>query len=780
MPLKEYHQKRDFKKTREPRGKPRKKKSTQSTKDQLMFVVQEHHASHLHYDFRLEWQGVLKSWAVPKGPSLDPHLKRLAVEVEDHPLDYGSFEGVIPEDQYGAGEVYIWDTGIWVPKIPPAAGFKKGHLEFELKGHRLKGTWDLIRTRMQGRQTQWLLVKREDRYAKAGNEAAVIGAAEKTTRHHKWHGHRAEFEFVPPMLALSTKEPPKGKEWMHEVKFDGYRIQAHVRSGQVQLFTRAGHDWSGKMPSLAPSLRRLSVQSAVLDGEVVVLDKNGVSHFQKLQNYFRESEDHKLVYQVFDLLMLNGQDLRGLPLRQRRRKLAEILKGHRSADLKLSGEVKSLAGTSLRKFEEQGLEGVISKRWDSPYVSGRKGQWVKSKFQIRQEFVIGGYTTGRGGREHFGALMLGVHEKAGLRYVGKVGTGFDSSLITTILKKLKARERKSNPFAKGDPPKRGAVWVKPELVAEVRFANWTQDQHLRAPVFIELREDKPAPEVTSESLLLTNPDKVLFSGDGITKLQVAQYYITIAERMWPYLENRLLALLRCPEGSAGKCFFQKHLNIKGDTVAIFEKDDALFVQEPRGLLELVQMGAYEIHGRNSRSETPGRPDQFVLDLDPGPGVSWDEVVESALMFKKDLESLGLPSFVKLSGGKGLHIHVPFKPGPSWDEVKRFTQALAQHWEDRHPERFVSKMTKKIRSGRIFIDYFRNSKGSTSVLPYSLRAREYSSVAMPIAWNQLKKYKSGDAVDIKKALQILRAGKDPWANYFARAPVLPIKKTRSAS
>lgn len=779
MPLKEYHQKRDFKKTREPHTKTQKKKNKRPTKDQLMFVVQEHHASHLHYDFRLEWRGVLKSWAVPKGPSLDPHLKRLAVQVEDHPLDYGSFEGVIPEDQYGAGEVYIWDTGIWIPKGTPTAGFKKGHLEFELKGTRLKGTWDLIRTRMQGRQVQWLLVKREDRYAKAGDEAPVIGASEKPATRHHWGRKESTFDFVSPMLALLTEKPPLGKEWLHELKFDGYRIQAHVRNSQVQLLTRAGHDWSGKMPSLLPSLRRLNVQSAVLDGEVVVLDDKGVSHFQKLQNHFRQSADQKLVYQVFDLLMLNGRDLRELPLRQRRRKLSEILRGTRG-DLKISAEIKSPTAAILRKLEAQGQEGIVSKRRDSAYVSGRKGQWLKSKFQSRQEFVIGGYTQGQGGREQFGALMLGVQEKEGLRYVGKVGTGFDQGLIETLLKKLHSRKRKTNPFKNGKPPTKGTVWVKPSLVAEVRFANWTQDQHLRAPVFVGLRHDKPAVEVSAESLLLTHPDKVLFSGDGVTKLQVAQYYIAVADRMWPYLENRLLALLRCPEGSAGKCFFQKHLNSQSDSTAILEKADALYVQELRGLLELVQMGAYEIHGRNSRAQDPKRPEQFVLDLDPGPGVTWSEVVSAALLFKKDLNSLGLKSFVKLSGGKGVHIHVPFKSGPSWQEVKSFTQSLAQLWETRYPEKFVSKMSKKLRAGKIFIDYLRNTEGSTSVLPYSLRAREFSSVAMPVAWTELKKFKGGDAVSLEKALQMVKKNRDPWANYFTRAPVLPIKKTRSAS
>lgn len=774
MPLKEYHRKRDFKKTREPPAR-KTKKPLKATKEQLMFVVQEHHASHLHYDFRLEWQGVLKSWAVPKGPSLDPHLKRLAVQVEDHPLEYGTFEGVIPEKQYGAGPVYIWDTGTWIPKAPVAAGFKKGHLEFELKGKRLKGTWDLIRTRMQGRQVQWLLVKREDRFARAGYEAPLIG--DKSTVRRRVHT-RTSFSFVQPMLALLVAEPPRGPQWWHEVKWDGYRIQAHLQGAKVKLYTRAGHEWSGKMETVVQSLATLNVQSAVLDGEVVVLDRQGRSHFQKLQNYFDSDPDQELTYVAFDLLMLNGEDLRDQSLKERRRKLQGILKG-KHKNLRLSQQLK-LNAASWKKLRRQGLEGVISKKLDSTYISGRKGEWVKSKFLNRQEFVIGGYVPGRGSRSDFGALLLGVYEKGQFRFVGKVGTGFSQNSITSIKKQLDRIKVAKKPFSAGDPPKSGAVWVRPELLAEVSFASWTHGMHLRAPVFVQLRKDKPAPEVTSDALLLTNPDKVLFAAEGITKLEVAEYYIAMVERMRPYFENRLLALVRCPDGSAGKCFFQKHLNAKADTIAVFEKDDALYVKDARGLLELVQMGAYEIHSRNSRAEAPGKPDQFVLDLDPGPGVAWGEVVSAALLIKEDLELLGLRSFVKLSGGKGLHIHVPFRPGPSWEEVKRFTHSLALNWEHRFPDRFVSKMAKKIRVGRIFIDYLRNSKGSTSVLPYSLRARDRSSVALPVAWTQLKKYKSGDAVTLKRALQILKKGRDPWANYFARAPVLPVQKARSAS
>lgn len=771
MSLRTYGQKRDFRKTPEPSHKKRRKKPVSS----LIFVVQEHHASHLHYDFRLEWEGVLKSWAVPKGPSLDPHLKRLAVQVEDHPLGYGSFEGTIPQDQYGGGEVYIWDTGTWIPKSSASAGLKKGHLEFELKGHRLKGSWDLIRTQFEGKSPQWLLVKRADTYAKQGYEAPIIGDKATARRPRS----KEKFNFVKPMLALLVDKPPQGKQWLHEVKWDGYRIQAHLEGRSIKLYTRAGHDWSGKMSSLVRDLSGVHVQSAVLDGEVVVLDEEGRSHFQHLQNYFESDPDQQLTYMVFDLLMLNGEDLRGQPLKERRRKLQQILKGRRGS-IRLSPQLKTVNSSQWGRLQKKGVEGVVSKKLDSAYVSGRKGEWVKSKFINRQEFVIGGYALGTGSRANFGALLLGVYEKGQLRFVGKVGTGFDQKKIALLLRQLTRLKIKNNPFQAGDPPRKDIVWVQPKMLAEVSFANWTHGLHLRAPVFVDLRKDKPVPEVTSDSLLFSSPDKILYPDEGITKLQVAEYYIDIAERMRPYVENRLLALLRCPEGALGKCFFQKHLHARSEAVAVFEKDSALFVHDVRGVLELVQMGAYEIHGRNSRAEAPAKPDQFVLDLDPGEGVSWAEVIEAALMIRNDLAVLGLRSFVKLSGGKGLHIHVPFQTGPGWDEVKHFTHQLVLIWEHRYPEKFVSKMSKRIRKGKIFIDYLRNSKGSTSVLPYSLRARKKSSVALPVAWTQLKKYKSGDAVSLSKALQVVKTVRDPWANYFSRVPVLPVKKLRNAS
>lgn len=754
MPLKSYHQKRNFHKTREPRGA--RKKATRKKTDTLMFVVQEHHASHLHYDFRLEWKGVLKSWAVPKGPSLDPHLKRLAIEVEDHPLEYGSFEGVIPEKHYGAGRVYIWDSGIWIPKGAVSAGFKKGHLEFELKGHRLKGTWDLIRTASQGRSPQWLLMKKQDSFAK---DEKIM-------------------PFVPPMLANLVESPPQGKGWLHEQKFDGYRIQAHIVDGKVRFFTRSGHDWSDKMTALQRVVGSLDVQSAVLDGEVVVPDEAGVSHFQKLQNHFSNEEKHRLVFRVFDLLMLNGEDLRGLPLQKRRRALSGLLKGRRSPQIKISEEIKKVTPEVLRKLSLQGIEGVVSKKLESTYQSGRKGEWVKSKFLNRQEFVIGGYTVGRGGRESFGALMLGVYEGRRLRYVGKVGTGFSDKSISSLLPTLQKSQKKNSPFGLGDPPKRGSLWVQPKLLAEVTFANWTQSRHLRAPVFIGLRKDKRIREVVAESILLSNPEKILFPEKSITKLDVAKYYIAVESLMRPYYEKRLLSLLRCPEGVSKACFFQKHLSERTLSSNVHQNGDFISIDDIRGLLEVVQMGAFEIHGNNATIDAPELPDQCVIDLDPGESVSWKQVVSAAQKIKKKMEALGLVCFVKLSGGKGLHIHVPFRPGPSWSEVKAFTRQIALEMERQEPEKYVSKMGKSLRKGKIFIDYLRNSHGATSVLPYSLRAREEAAVAWPVSWQKLSGYGSGDAITLQRALWLLkRQGRDPWGRYFHKPPVLPIPHLR---
>ncbi|MNJ91387.1 putative DNA ligase-like protein [compost metagenome] len=792
MPLKDYHRKRDFKHTTEPLGK---KKVPARKKENLMFVVQEHHASHLHYDFRLEWDGVLKSWAVPKGPSLDPKLKRLAVEVEDHPLEYGKFEGVIPEKHYGAGEVYIWDSGIWIPRGDARAGFKKGHLEFELKGKKLKGTWDLIRTRMTSRTPQWLLIKREDSFVKKGDIAEVQNA--KST-HSRRRRRKAQMEFVAPELALLVEKPPEGREWIHETKFDGYRMQAHLRGENVKLFTRTGLDWAKKFPSVSKALEALASDGTVLDGEVVWLEKTGRTSFQKLQNAIKSNDHSSMFYYIFDILSLEGEDLRQKSLMERKKILKEFLKNQNKGPLRYSDHLRGNAKALFKEACSLELEGLISKRADSKYLSGRNQNWLKIKCGKQQEFVIGGYTEAQGSRSGFGALLLGVYERDKLRYVGKVGTGFTETSLRELKKTLLKLEQDHSPFDVKSPRGRGLHWIQPIKSAEIHFSNWTEDGHLRVPVFHGLREDKPPREISVEEpappkvkgkLSLSSPEKIIFAKEKITKLDIAKFYLEISEKMLPYVKDRPLALLRCPEGTSKPCFFQKHINgnlpAHIQEVLIKEKTEEspyMFISSSQGLVAFVQMGAFEMHCWNCKKNNVEYPDQIVMDFDPGPGVPWSKVIAAAFELKKTLEVLGLRSFVKLSGGKGVHVHVPISPKYTWDEVKAFSKALADDMEARNPDLYVARMSKKIRRGRIFVDYLRNGRGSTAIGPYCLRARALSSVAMPVTWEELKKIKGPDIFTLEKALVYLKKRKkDPWEGYFKlRQSISLLHKARSKS
>ncbi|MDG0816697.1 DNA ligase D [Bdellovibrio svalbardensis] len=783
MPLHEYQQKRNFKKTSEPKGTKRKSKE-----HALMFVIQEHHASHLHYDLRLEWEGVLKSWAIPKGPSLDPNTKRLAVEVEDHPLSYGSFEGVIPENQYGAGEVIIWDTGTWIPTTDPAVGFKKGHLQFDLKGKKLKGRWDLIRTHFAGRKNQWLLIKQKDDFVKpetsppkkkSSKKSEKIPVSSTRTGHSKNSKLKAS-QFISPELAQLANIPPLGDNWIHEIKFDGYRMQAHINRGKAVLLTRTGLDWSNRFPSLIESLKSLSVDEAVLDGEVVWLDSTGRSDFQLLQNALKSQQTAPLIYYAFDLLSYSTQDTRDLELSERKKRLKMILK-KAAKNIRYSEELRGSGQELLKIACQHKLEGIVSKNIESTYVSNRNPNWIKTKCTHQQEFVIGGYTKGSGARSSLGALLLGVYKKNQLHYVGKVGTGFTQKSLLEVLKTLAPLEQRKSPFQKKSPHEHRVHWLKPLWSAEIIFANWTHDGHLRAPVFNGLREDKPTKEITVEeplsakeleSVTITNPDKILFPKEKITKLEVANYYHKISKEILPYLRNRPLSLLRCPEGVLKSCFFQKHIPTPLPAtlreIPIAEKSGVknyIGLQNPLGLTTLVQMGAFEIHCWNSVAESVENPDQIVIDFDPGPHVPWHQVVEAAFDLKKMLEQLKIKSFVKLSGGKGLHVHIPVRPVYSWEQIKAFSAALAKELEISRPDRYIFKMTKNLRAKKIFIDYFRNTRGATAVAPYSLRARPQSAVAMPLEWSQLKKTTSADEFSLTRALAYLaKRKKDPWSEF----------------
>ncbi|WP_413560247.1 DNA ligase D [Bdellovibrio sp. HCB209] len=785
MALDKYNRKRDFKITKEPKGHTPKRKSKH-----LSFVVQEHHASHLHWDFRLEWEGVLKSWAVPKGPSMDPKTKRLAVEVEDHPLSYGSFHGTIPQGQYGGGEVYIWDNGTWEPLEDAARGFKKGHLVFSLKGKKLKGVFHLVRTRAQGRSNQWLLMKKDDAFAESIPDIEMVAplktsrkkTAKKTVRKKSAtkSSRVRELPFVTPELSLLVDEPPEGKDWLHELKFDGYRMQAHVTGEKVKLFTRSGQDWSEKFSSIKEALKNLDLQGAVIDGEIVVLDESGRSDFQLLQNAIKAEKTENLFYYVFDLLANEGKDLRSLPLEQRKDELQKLMKKSVKR-IRYSEEFKGSGKSLLALAKKHGLEGIISKKRASTYRSERNSNWLKIKCTEQQEFVIGGYTAGKGSRDHFGALLLGVYKKDKLQYVGKVGTGFTQQSLRDVLATLKKHETKSSPFDIKSPRAKDIVWVKPKLSAEITFSNWTHEEILRVPVFHGLREDKPTKQIKKEvpvmntqkdAWTISSPEKILFAKEKITKRDVAAYYTVAAKHILPQITDRPLSLVRCPNGTSKQCFFQKHQAKMPEAMTPVKMKEHggygtyMSVHDDAGLAALVQMNAFEIHCSNSRHPATDRPDQFVMDFDPGPDVSWDVVIESAFKMKKLLQGLGLKSFVKLSGGKGVHVHVPIAPLYTFDQINSFTHALALQMEQEEPDLFVSKMSKKIRQGKIFVDYLRNSQGATAVAPYSVRAREKSAIAMPITWNDLKKIPSGDFYDLKKAMSYLkRRRSDPWQGYL---------------
>jgi len=740
-----YKKKRNFKLTKEPPGGTKKTKKN----EKLSFVIQEHHARRLHYDFRLEWEGVLKSWAVPKGPSKIAGEKRLAIQTEDHPLDYGKFKGTIPKGEYGAGEVFIWDKGIWEPLGNAEESFKKGHIDFKLKGKKLTGTWSLIRTSLGKNEKNWLLIKKNELNA-------------NTKINDPWPG------FVSPQLPRLVSGPPLRSDWIHEIKFDGYRIQSHYRDGICHLYTRSGLDWSNAFPHIINQMSKLKIENAIFDGEIVALDEEGRSHFQLLQNSFKSKQDKGLVFYIFDILYLNGKDLRYLPLVERKQLLKKIIPKNNKI-LSYSEHFED-AEKFFQLSCELELEGVVSKNKNSSYKSGRSDLWMKSKCFHRQEFVIAGYTKGESARSDFGSLILGLYEGDEFVYVGKVGTGFSQTTIKELKKQIKMLEIKSSPFTKKNRLK-NAHWLKPELVCEVSFANWTNENLLRAPVFKGLRSDKSQREVLHEEI--TSPEKILFKQERITKKMVNEYYQVVCSLILSFIKNRPLSLVRCPEGTEYDCFYQKHFNKSlpesFHTVRIKEEKGFrhyISISTPKGLNDLVQLNAFEIHAWNCHDYDLVHPDQFVIDLDPGPGVAWSTIITAAFEFKVLLKELGLESFVKLTGGKGLHIHVPIMPKYSWDDVKLFTQSLAQEMENRSPSKFITNMSKDLRRGKIFIDYLRNSSGATAVAPYSLRASKKTSVALPVMWSELKQIKHAKFFNLKRALsKIKRRRKDPWEKMY---------------
>lgn len=715
--LDEYHKKRNPKKSPEPVAS---KVKVKSKKDKLIFVVQEHHARSLHYDFRLEWKGVLKSWAIPKGPSLDPSVKRLAVQTEDHPLEYAKFKGTIPKGEYGAGEVLIWDHGSWEPEGSAAVGFKKGHIDFTLKGKKLSGKWRLIKT-----PKNWLLMK--------------------VAEEDKWPG------VIAPQLPRLVAVAPDETEWIHEIKYDGYRIQAHVQDGVVKLFTRNGLDWSSSFPLIRKGLSELDLKSAIFDGEIVSLDQQGVSHFQQLQNSISSKADKGLTFFIFDLLYLNGRDLRKLPLLERKKILKKLLAGC-PRSIKYSEHIVGRGSDFFKVSCEHHLEGIVSKLADSTYASGRGDLWVKTKCSKRQEFVVGGYTDQKNGRQGFGALLLGLYQTGKFKYAGKVGTGFDQQTKKELMERLVELHRKTSPFGLNSPKEKGLHWVDPMMVVEIGFSNWTDDEVLRQPVFLGQRLDKPPHDVTQEQPL-SSPDKIIFKKENLTKSDVSQYYKSVTKYILPYLKQHKLSIVRCPEGSGGKCFYQKHLAA--------EKE--ILIHSAVDLSNLIQLNALEIHIQT--------PDQIVMDFDPSPEVPWEEVVSGAFILKELLQKLELKSFVK-----GLHVHVPVALIYNQDQLKAFAKTLALEMVSQNPRKFTSNVSKQARRGKIFLDYLRNGAGATSIAPYSLRARPLSTIALPVEWSELKKIKGPQAFTMKNGLRKIKQRKsDPWKGMLGLQQKISILK-----
>jgi bifunctional non-homologous end joining protein LigD len=869
--LLKYRSMRDFKSTPEPEGKIKKTRGR-------LFIVQKHDATRLHYDFRLELDGVLLSWAVTRGPSLNPADKRLAVQTEDHPVEYGGFEGVIPEG-YGAGTVMLWDRGEWLPQGDPHEGLRKGELKFVLYGERLKGGFVLVRFKPKpggkSKRDNWLLIKERDDWAKEDVNAteewttsvktrrsldriekegesykrgkmyapdadkparksarkktvkavAKKGAAKKSpAKKPAARSRRVAPAFVAPQLAQLADAPPQGDNWLHEIKFDGYRIIAVIRSGKVSLWTRNQLDWTHKYQRIAAQLEKLKLKDAVLDGELVALDDKGEAAFSKIQAA-GENEKIPLKYYVFDLLNHEGEDMRDLPLTDRKARLEKLL-AKAPANILYSDHLRLEGDQVLASACNMKLEGVISKRADAPYASGRGRDWIKSKCIGNDEFVIGGFRKSDKAGRPFSSLILGEYDNGKLVYRGRVGTGFDDETFATLKKKFAGRIRKTSPFEKEPAEARsGAVWLEPSLVAQVAYLEQTPDGHLRHPSYLGLREDKPAREVTvakavaktkkpakkavarpisartatrkratarpttakksraSEGIVppsgvrLTSPEKILWPDTGITKQDLAAYYATHASIILPHLKDRPLSIVRCPDGASSECFFQKHHNASTpqgiETVPIREKDGAtgqyLVVRTRAALIAAAQISALELHVWGCRANNIERPERIVFDLDPDEGLAFAKVRDAAVEVRDVLDSLGLTSFPMLTGGKGVHVIVPIARKSSWADVKSFAHGVANMLATAAPGRYVANMSKKQRRGRIFIDYLRNERGSTAIVPFSPRRRAGAPIATPISWRELPRMSSAseftmDTID--KRLASLRA--DPWAGYTTAA------------
>ena len=905
MGLQVYRRKRKFDVTPEPRGRQARGKGNQ-------YVIQKHAARRLHYDLRLELDGVMKSWAVTKGPSLVPGEKRLAVQVEDHPIEYNTFEGTIPQGEYGGGAVMIWDRGRWYPEGDPHQGLKTGRLTFKLEGEKLNGTWHLVR--MRGRPNEkkasWLLIKARDEAARDAKdpdileemaESVVSGRsieeiAQGKGKKRVWHSNRSVKDnvkaaatgrnggaaraarrksarspsranvrkkaksktkesrsagaplpdFVPPSLATLRTAAPSGAGWVHEIKFDGYRIQARLDRGEVRLLTRKGLDWAGKFPNVAAAVAKLPAETALIDGEIVVEDERGLSNFSMLQVALKEGRRDAFVYYVFDLLHLDGRDLRELPLIERKAELKRLIDAAKAAGntIRYSEHFDEDGALVLQQACRMTLEGIVSKRADAPYRSGRVETFIKTKCSNAQEFVVGGYSPSTAMPRAIGALAVGYYDKGQLTYAGRIGTGYSHAMAKDLWKRLHALEIDTPPFdqiPRAEARRRDVRWVEPKMVIESQFRGWTHDGLVRQAAFKGVREDKPAKEVVRElpavldkraktpddraqaakvaaeatktmakkskakaaaggrrraakpvsgkpgkasDVRFTHPDRVYWVDVGVTKQDLAEYYRSVWEWMAPHVVDRPLALVRCPEGTKGECFFQKHAsagltekNLR--TVIDSKKRQIIAVEDLDGLLSLVQAGVLEVHVRGSLIDRLDRCDRIVFDIDPGEEVGWPAVVAAARDVRERLAAIKLESFVKLSGGKGLHVVLPVE-GVDWDTTKTFAQAVALAMTADAPDRYVAKMTKSLRRGKIFIDYLRNTVEATSVAAYSTRAREGAPVSVPVTWEELGRTKGGNQYTVLNLGRRLAGLKrDPWQDIARIKQKLPDLRTLRA-
>ena len=901
--LEAYRARRDFAVTQEPSGAGgAKSKPKKAAKSALGFVVQKHAARRLHYDFRLELDGVLKSWAVAKGPSLVPGEKRLAVHVEDHPLEYGGFEGTIPEGEYGAGSVIVWDRGVWTPEGDPHKGYAKGHLDFTLEGDKLKGRWHLVRMAHKPgeRGDNWLLIKAHDEFAREPGDADILAEAPlsvlsgqpveaiaKDKKSRSWTsgepaaarvaatvglsprararaplaeseapGKTAEAkpthsnttrakasakaasvkskrsapfdidmpkgarkakmpDFVKPCLAIAVTAPPAGANFVHEIKFDGYRLQPVLNEGRVVIRTRRGLDWSARFPAIADAVAALPVKSAIFDGEAVVEDRGGISDFAKLQDALKSGREDSIVFYVFDLLYLDGYDLRAAPLADRKSALETILiSAPANGVLRYSAHFETSGETLLRKLCALGAEGIVSKRIDKPYQSGRSLDWYKAKCANRQEFVVIGFAPSTATPKAIGSLALGYYDGGQLRYAGRAGTGYDAATARALFTDLEKIRRDAAPVEGALPAeaRRGLRWTQPKLVAEIEFRGWTGGDLVRQASFKGLREDKDprdivrevavAPDASSPAaqkapsraklkaramttqtnVKLTHPDRVLWPQAGFTKQALADYYALAWPFMKPHVIARPLALLRCPSGIDEGCFFQKHpWEGAGAQIALREDPEdgksLVGVDDLDGLIALVQAGVLEIHPWGATFDDLDAPDRLIFDLDPGEGIQWADLVRAARGVRARLSNDGLQSFVKTSGGKGLHVVAPIAPRASWEQARAYARAIAEALAAAAPDRLTAAMAKSERHGRIFIDYLRNARGATAVGAYSPRARPEAGVSTPLAWRELNSIGSGDHFTLRNIDRRLKSlAVDPWADLAKAEQELPTKIT----